>query len=364
MQTDERELFQPFRFRSGVTIENRMAMAPMTTWAGNTDLTVSEDEIEYYKIRVNGVGLVITGCTHVTKNGQGFTDEFAAYEDSYVPSLKRLAETAKSGGAPAVLQIFHAGNKTLPDLDVVGPSDISGDSKTVRELTNEEILDIIEAFKETTRRAVEAGFDGVEIHGAHGFLVQNFWSPGTNKRTDEWGGSLEKRLRFPHEVIKAVRSAIDEYAQKPFMLGYRLSPEESSDPDGLRIEDTFKLVEFLETENIDYVHISLGDAAGTPVGNYDQPTVRLISERTELPVMAAGSIATPEAARNINSLGADLIAVGRGLIIDPRWVELFKENQEESIETVIKKSDSEHLKIPDKLWKIFEQRKGWLNIEE
>ncbi|WP_460151706.1 oxidoreductase, partial [Priestia megaterium] len=136
--------------------------------------------------------LVITGCTHVTPNGIGFTNEFAAYDDTFMPGLRKLAEAAKSGGAPAILQIFHAGNKALPDLipngEVVSSSAVETEatgfapSVLPRELSHEEILDIIHAFAETTRRAIEAGFDGVELHGAHGFLMQNFFSPFFNRR--------------------------------------------------------------------------------------------------------------------------------------------------------------------------------------
>jgi 2,4-dienoyl-CoA reductase-like NADH-dependent reductase (Old Yellow Enzyme family) len=110
------KLFEPFAFAKGIALRNRIVMAPMTTWAGNSDGTVSDEEVAYYRRRVNGVGLVITGCTHVLPNGMGFTDEFASYDDSFVPSLRCLAEAAKSGGAPALLQLFHAGNKAVPAL--------------------------------------------------------------------------------------------------------------------------------------------------------------------------------------------------------------------------------------------------------
>lgn len=141
---------------------------------------------------MNGVGLVITGCTHVLPNGIGFTHEFAAYNDSFIPSLKKLADAAKSGGAPAILQLFHAGDKAIAELvpngEVVSPSGVAlTEAVSPRELKHEEILEIIHAFGEATRRAIEAGFDGVELHGAHGFLLQSFLSPFFNKRQDEWG---------------------------------------------------------------------------------------------------------------------------------------------------------------------------------
>ena len=176
-------LFEPFELRPGVTLRNRIAMAPMTTWASNDDGTVSDAEDAYYRRRVSGVGLVITGCTHVQANGVGFTGEFAAHDDAFVPSLRRLATAARSGGAPAILQIFHAGVKAPPDLvpEVVAASAVAIEAGafnaavTPRALTDGEVLDVVRAFGEATRRAILAGFDGVELHGAHGFLIQ----PGT-----------------------------------------------------------------------------------------------------------------------------------------------------------------------------------------
>lgn len=217
-------LFESFTFRSGITMKNRVVMAPMTTWSSDDDLTVSDDEVQYYKQRVNGVGLVITGCTHVTPNGQGFTNEFAGYNDEFTPSLRRLAEAAKSGGAPAILQIFHAGNKALPGLDAVSASALQpevtnlGSTPETRELSHEEILSIVRAFGDTTRRAIEAGFDGIEIHGAHGFLIQNFWSPATNQRMDQWGGSLETACVFRWQLLKKSKMSLKSMLQNHSLL--------------------------------------------------------------------------------------------------------------------------------------------------
>ena len=201
MATEYSQLFQSFPLTADITLRNRVIMAPMTTWSANHDGTVSEEELAYMRQRVKDVGLVITGCTHVLENGIGFTKEFAAFDDRFIPSLAKLAQAAKSGGAPAILQIFHAGNKALPDLipdaDVVSASTLKTptasfvDSQMMsRALSHAEVLDMVHAFGETTRRAIEAGFDGIELHGAHGFLIQNFFSPLFNQRTDEWGGSL------------------------------------------------------------------------------------------------------------------------------------------------------------------------------
>ena len=211
----ENALFSPLPLTDAVTPRNRVVMAPMTTWAGNADGTVSDDEIAWYAPRVNGAGVVLTGCTHVQANGIGFTDEFAAFDDRFLPGLTRLATVAKSGGAVAVLQIFHAGNKAVsaltPGGEVVSASAVPTDASpfapsiTPKALSHEEILETIAAFGQATRRAVVAGFDGIELHGAHGFLIQNFLSPRFNRREDAWGGSLENRMRFAREVVAEVK---------------------------------------------------------------------------------------------------------------------------------------------------------------
>lgn len=362
------KLFDSFTFKSGVTIKNRVVMAPMTTWASNEDLTVSDEEISYYQQRVNGVGLVITGCTHVTPNGQGFTHEFAGYSDEFIPSLRQLANAAKSGGAPTILQIFHAGNKALPGLDVVSSSEslpevtALGSTVAARELSHEEILEMIQAFGDTTRRAIEAGYDGVEIHGAHGFLIQNFWSPSTNQRTDQWGGTLEKRLRFPLAIIEEIKSVIAKHATKSFMLGYRLSPEESSKSDGLRMQDTYELIDFLVEQDLDYIHASLDHLSSKPVDAQDDKTrLELILEKANgrVPVMAAGSVITADQAiANVES-GLPLIALGHTLIMNPDWVEKVESERESEITSEL---DPSQVQLPEKLWNIIHGMPGWFNV--
>jgi 2,4-dienoyl-CoA reductase-like NADH-dependent reductase (Old Yellow Enzyme family) len=355
-------------------MKNRIVMAPMTTYSSNDDLTISDEEINYYKHRVNGVGLVITGCTHVTPNGQGFTNEFAGYNDEFTPSLRKLADAAKSGGAPAILQIFHAGNKAIPGLDAVSVSALKAEnvnpfeiSVETRELAHEEILSIIRAFGDTTRRAIEAGFDGVEIHGAHGFLIQNFWSPSTNQRTDQWGGSLENRLRFPLAIIEEVKNVIEKHATKPFILGYRFSPEESSKVDGLRLKDTYELIDNLVEQDLDYIHASLFDMSIKPVDSQDEKTwLELILERAngKVPVMAAGSIITPDDALKTMELGLPLVAIGHTLIMNPDWVEKVANGREAEITSELNVSKLDQLNIPEGLWNTIQALPGWFNISK
>lgn len=364
---------QPFDLARGLPLRNRIVMAPMTTWASNTDGTVSDEEIAYYRLRVKDVGLVITGCTHVHENGVGFTGEFAAHDDHFIPSLEKLASAAKSAGAPAILQIFHAGVKTRPDLvpDIVAASAVIGDAGPFapavvpRAMDEAEILEVIRSFGETTRRAIEAGFDGVELHGAHGFLLQNFLSPHFNIRQDRWGGSPDGRMRFPIAVVEEVNRVIEEHADRPFALGYRISLEESHE-DGLRLAESLQLVDKLIDSGITYLHASLGHALkDRPIAESDGRTlVEIVSGylRARIPLVAAGQIRTPGDAELAIAAGLSLVAVGRGLVMNPDWLSLARTQQEDRLSLDISANDVTRVAIPPKLWTEIEGRAGWFNV--
>ena len=365
-------LFAPFMLTEKIKLRNRIVMAPMTTWSANPDGTISEQELEFYKRRSQNVGLVITGCTYVTPSGIGFTHEFAAYDDRFINSLEKLAAAAKSGGAPAILQIFHAGNKAIPELvpnnDVISASASSVKSgdfmKRVvqsREMTENEIQETIRAFGDVTKRAIKAGFDGVELHGAHGFLLQNFFSPLFNQRNDRWGGDLEGRMRFPLAVLQEVKNVVYEYATKPFAIGYRISPEESA-TGGLRIEDTYKLLDRLISSGISYIHTSLVSINDSyPVESPNGPrTIELILNHIagRVPVIAAGKIRTPSQAQEAISTGLPLVAIGKGLVINPEWVTLAESGRDHEIQTTLNPQLVHELTIPDKLWDQIQTSKG------
>ncbi|CAN5358707.1 NADH-dependent flavin oxidoreductase [soil metagenome] len=369
-------LFEPLMLADGLTLRNRVVMAPMTTWSANDDLTVSDEELAYYRRRVGGVGMVITGCTHVTPEGIGFTHEYSSDDDRFIPGLTRLAEAAKSGGAKAILQIFHAGARALPELapggEIVSASAVSGEPSPfapcdvpARALTEAEILDIVTAFGAATRRAIEAGFDGVELHGAHGFLLPNFFSPLYNLRTDDWGGSLENRLRFPLAVIAEVRRVIAERADRPFVLGYRISPEEVGDG-GVRIGDTLDLVDAIIEGDVDYIHASLASVldARPMDGEQGATLAELIVDHVFglVPVLAAGQVRTPAQAEKALSRGLSLVAVGQGLIMNPDWVELAQSDRADEIVTTLDVATLPDLALPAKLWGIVDAAAGWFTI--
>lgn len=362
-------LFETLTFQNGIQLKNRIVMAPMTNWSSNPDGTVTEAEVNYYARRSSGVGMVITACTYVTANGKGFHGEFGGDRDELIPSLQKLATAIKEQGAKAILQIFHGGRQVppqlIPDGDVVSASNIptEGNGKPVpRELTDEEVHSIIRDFGETTRRAIEAGYDGVEIHGANGYLIQQFFSPHSNRRNDRWGGSLEKRLTFPIAVVDEVKRVVAEYANGSFIVGYRFSPEEAETP-GITMADTLVLIDELAKKDLDYLHVSLQDFWSTPRRGVDDTRSRIefIHERVgdRVPLIGVGSIYTPDEALKAFQTGVPLIALGRELIIDPDWVEKVKEGKENEIITQINKSNQEQLVIPDPLWQAIIHSPGW-----
>lgn len=373
--TDIKQLFQTFTFKNGVETKNRIAMSPMTTWASNDNYTVSEDEIKHYEARSGNVGLVITGCTRVMANGIGFNNEYASYDDSFLPGLKKLATAAKKGGSPAILQIYHAGNKAVLDLIPDGipvsasaialaPSAFYAGGVVSRELTNDEILDMIKAFGETTHRAIKAGFDGIELHGAHGFLLQNFFSPYYNQRTDHWGGSAEKRMNFAVEVLKEIKDVIEKYADSPFLIGFRISPEE---PESYGVSDTFPLIDKLIDCGIDYLHVSLADLLSQkPMNDKDGDTtiLKLILNHVQyrVPVVAAGGIKQFKDAIAAVDLGLSLVAVGHGLIINPNWVELA--SNEQKADEVLSMSKADELAIPKKLQNFIQVATGFFQVTD
>lgn len=353
-----------FTFNNGVKLRNRYVMAPMTTYSANPDDTVSDEEIAYYKERAHGVGAVITACTYVSANGKGFPGQIAGHTDEYVTSLAKIASTIHGGGAKAILQIYHGGRQAVRELvpngDIVSASEtIAADGGVARALSIDEIRSTIQAFGETTRRAIEAGFDGVEIHGANTYLLQQFFSGFTNKRDDAYGGTVEKRMRFPLEVVAEVNRIKARYADKRFLVGYRFSPEEPEE-DGITLDDTIQLVDRLADADIDYLHISLGDfrAEARRYSGVKEKRMTILHRviRGRVPFIGVGSIYSKEDAEEAFRTGADLLALGRELLIEPHWVE--KVTADEDVRTAMDMTRDNV--IPSPLMTMMKSRKGWV----
>lgn len=366
------QLFEPFIFKSGVTIDNRLLMAPMTTNSAFENGMITADEHAYYERRGGGVGTIITACAHVQENGK-FAASPAISSDKYIENLSKLAKNIQATGSKAILQIFHIGRmgsrRNLRGEQPVGASEVPAlrdDSEIPRQLTGEEVEEMVKSFGEATRRAIEAGFDGVELHGANTYLIQQFFSPHSNVRTDYWGGSLKKRMNFPIEVVAAARRAIDKYAKKPFVFGYRISPEEIENP-GITISDTIALLNELKIYDLDYFHVSTGNIFGSSLRDKDdkEPVVKQIQEAigNDVPLIGVGNVITPDdAVQAMDELGIPMVALGRELVIEPDWVEKVKAGEEKEIRKVIEAGNREDLMIPDAMWEYVNSRPGWLPI--
>lgn len=372
-------LFEPFILSNGVQLKNRIVMAPMTTFSANPDDTASDEEIAYYAARSGGPGMVITACAYVQANGKGFEGQFAVDRDTMIPSLRRVASSIKEKGAKAVLQLYHGGRLAVPHLipngETVSASSVAplldrgfySIEQTPRSLTDEEVLQLVQAFGEATRRAIEAGFDGVELHGASGYIIQQFFSPHSNTRTDRWGGSVENRLTFPLAVIEEVKGVIAKHARDPFIIGYRLSPEEPETP-GITMAETFTLLDALAVAELDYIHMALNDFWSKPRRGVESnlSRVELIQEHVgnRVPIIGVGSIHTPDqAVQALEQTGIPLIALGRELIMEPEWVEKVEYGKENEIKTTINQNDQARLHVPDPLWELMMTVQCWFPIK-
>ena len=373
-------LFEPFTLKNGVQLKNRIVMAPMTTFSANPDDTASDAELAYYAARSNGPGMVITACAYIQANGKGFEGQFAADQDTMIPSLRRVASSIKEKGSKAVLQLYHGGRLAVPHLipngETVSASSVAprldrgfySIDKTPRSLSDEEVVELIKDFGEATRRAIEAGFDGVELHGATGYIIQQFFSPHSNTRTDRWGGSLEKRLTFPLAVIEETKRVIAEHAKQPFIIGYRLTPEEPETP-GITMTETFALLDALVEAELDYIHMGITDFWSKPRRGVDskQSRMELIAEHVgnRVPIIGVGSIHTPdEAVQALEQTSIPLIALGRELIMEPEWVEKVEQGKEKDIKTSINQNDQARLQVPDPLWNLMMSVQGWFPVEK
>jgi len=259
------KFLEPYTFeKKNLTVKNRIVIPPMTEEMSFANGEVTSDELRYYYIHSGGAGIYITGTSNVNDLGKGFEGELSSASDKFIPSLTKLADAIHKNGTKAILQIFSAGRMSstaiLRGQQPVSASAVKStrnNAEVPRPLTEAEIEQTIKDFGDATRRAIIAGFDGVEIHGANTYLLQQFFSPHSNRRTDKWGGSVEKRMTFPLAVVDEVQKAIEKYADRPFLLGYRISPEEIEEP-GIRFDDTLKLVDALKEKPIDYLHVSMG----------------------------------------------------------------------------------------------------------
>ena len=367
------KLTQQFTLRSGVVLKNRVLMAPMTISSSQANGDVTEDELAYYHRRAkSGIGAVITACAAINELASGFTNSIGAESDDRIESLKRLAQSIQAGGAKAILQIYHAGrmsNSKLLGTQPVSASDIPPlrpNAETPRPLTAEEVESTIQDFAEATRRAIEAGFDGVELHGANTYLLQQFFSPHSNRRTDKWGGDATERMAFPLAVIDAIKETVAKHATKPFAIGYRFSPEEREQP-GITMDDTLLFIQALADKEIDYLHVSINNfSAGSMRDATDtRGRIQLIQDAVgkRIPVIGVGGLQTVEQVEKALEL-VPLVSLGHALIMDPEWYEKATTGKDKEIFQALYRSKETELDIPKPLWDMITNVPGWFKVED
>ena len=359
------KLFETVTLPNGVELKNRFVLAPLTHISSNDDGTISDVEIPYIEKRSKDVGLAINAASNVNDIGKAFPRQPSVAHDSDIEGLKRLAQAMKKNGAKALVQIHHGGAQALANLtpngDVVAPSPITLKSfgqqheHDAREITPKEIEQTIKDFGEATRRVIEAGFDGVEIHGANHYLIHQFVSPYYNRRNDEWSD----HMKFPTAVIDEVLKAKSEYASDDFIVGYRLSPEEAESP-GISMEITEQLINTITEKSIDYVHISLGDIHSTTrEGKYaGQERLKLIHQWVDgrIPVIGVGSVFTADDALDaIESTGVELVALGREILLDYNFISKIQEGKEDEILSEFDPHREDKHELTPNLWKQFNQ---------
>jgi 2,4-dienoyl-CoA reductase-like NADH-dependent reductase (Old Yellow Enzyme family) len=307
-------VFEPLPLKRGPALKNRFMLAPLTNLQSHADGTLSDDEFRWLTMRAQGgFGLTMTCAATVQKAGQGFTGQLGVYDDRHLEGLTRLATALRATGSHSVAQLHHAGMRSPEALTGQKPLCPSDNTETnARAMTLAEVERTRDDFITAARRCEKAGFDGVELHGAHGYLLCQFLSPELNNREDQYGGSLENRSRLLFEIIDGVRAACG----KDFSLGVRLSPERF----GLQLEEIATVAQrLMRADRIEYLDMSLWDAFKDP----EAPAHKgrsLMSfftelERGQVRLGAAGKITTGEGCRRAMEAGLDFVVIGRAAIL-------------------------------------------------
>ncbi|MEO7112489.1 MAG: NADH:flavin oxidoreductase [Polyangiaceae bacterium] len=310
------DILSPFSFRNGVRSKNRVMLAPMTNSQSHEDGTLSDDELRWLTMRADGgFGIVMTCAAHVGKDGQGWAGELGVFDDSQIPGLTKIAKNSHDRGALAFAQIFHGGLRADEKVSGVRPWSANEADGGPRAATEEDIARVITQFGDAAVRAHEAGMDGVEIHGAHGYLLTQFLSPIENTRADSWGGSLENRARLVREVMRAVRSRVP----KSFVVGVRLSAEDFGNAKGMDLDDSVTTGKWLADDGADFIHLSLWRAEFNSRKRPEEHVITAFKKAlpSDVTIFAAGNIWTRADAEKLLELGADGVALGRSAIANP-----------------------------------------------
>ena len=375
---DNSSLFEKYKLNNNVVVPSRLAIAPMVLFASDDQGQITDEERSYLSHHASEIGLYILGAVSSSIEGIGIKTQGRAISEKDMPSLKEKAKIIKKQGALAICQIVHAGlyggkqhsgktplcpSKEVGNKELEKNGRLNDDTRN-EEMTNEDILRIIKDYANATELALKSGYDGIEIHGANNYLIQQFYSGYYNKRNDEWGGSLEKRMRFPLEIVNACCSIRDKYKKPEFIIGYRLSPEEPFE-DGITMTETLELVKNLVKKPIQYIHISQknyfqearrGEGAGIP-------RLKLIHEITKgkVALIGVGGLYTDkDFNKALNSGYSEFIGAGRASLLNKDLGILLKEGKGDKINLVLEPEHPEKYDLPKTLWDLCVKGGDWL----
>ncbi|MEY8848200.1 NADH:flavin oxidoreductase [Psychroserpens sp. XS_ASV72] len=308
------DLNQPLTFPCGKTMPNRFMLAPMTNTQSNEDGTLSNAEYNWLTMRSKGgFGLTMTCASHVQANGKGFPGQLGIFDDVHIEGHKKLAQGIKTYGSLAVVQLHHAGMRSPEDLIEGSPVSASAIEKyNTKALSLKEVEQLRDDFIAAALRAKISGYDGVEVHGAHGYIISQFLSSEINKRTDSYGGTLENRARLLFEIVKGIRQTCGS----DFLLGVRLSPERF----GMQLTEIKTICKQLANDElIDFLDISLWDTFKMPEEEAHQSKTLLKHFTTldlkQVKLTVAGKITTAKEVQTVLSKGVDFVTIGRAAIL-------------------------------------------------
>ena len=313
---------ETWEMRNGLVIPNRSVLAAMTNKQSHADGTLSDEEMRFLLRRAEGgFGLITTAASHVQESGQGWEGEFGVWGDHHLPGLTLLATQLKQHDSKSFVQIFHGGMRSPSSITGQQASSasvnfISESEGSSRRLSTIEVEETISCFVKAAQRCEAAGFDGVELHGAHGYLIAQFLGSNTNRRSDMFGGDVEQRCTFLLRIIRGIREVVSD----EFAIMVRLSPV--SEEIGITMKDTKQVIDLLIKEKIDALHISCWDVFEKQ-DNHQTITKELCSIYSEsIPIVSTGSVWSAADAQFVLDQGAQAVGVARVALPHPDWASL------------------------------------------
>ena len=365
-------ILQPLTLPNGVGLSDRIGLAPMETISGIDGGKMSQEEMDYFEERNEIGSLIITGATCVSENGFFQLSQPRIDKEENIENFSELAKKMQAKGNKAIVQIHHggreAGGVAAEYGNAFGPSDGPVDRKfpwhdyETWELSVEQIEQIVQEYKEAARNCLKAGFAGIEIHGANHYLVQQFLSAYSNRRTDKYGGDINKRLTFLIEVLEAVLEMREEENRHDFIIGLKINAEELHGPNyGFDIDDTIYWLQTLKTYPLDFIEIStnMSDCMATSYSRSQKKQIAVNQEIHKaldgrIPHLISGGVKTPTKASELIESGyGDMVLLGRAAVVDPEWLVKVRRDQSDKIIHEVPYEKVEDWGIPSGMLRIF-----------